>query len=179
MVIVERHVCAVPCASQTTGPALEGVREGPGQFQEVGQGYVICNQTAQSSCAVSEVSLAAPWAAPGLGARTWLGGGVLRPQGRGASLTSVPKKEFSQRGNSRASLFDRKGLRATFAMVHFSCCYVEEVKASKINFNSAEPSISKYYQLLINASIISELFTFFLVLGLETPCVSWLHFMSS
>ena len=51
-------------------------------------------------------------------------------------------------------------------MVHFSSHYVEEVKASKINFNSTEPSISKYYQLLINASIISELFTFFLVLGL-------------
>lgn len=39
----------------------------------------------------------------GLGARTWLGGGVPRPQGTGASFTSVPKKEFSQRGNSRAS----------------------------------------------------------------------------
>lgn len=109
---------------------------------------------------------------PGLGARTWLGGGVLRPQGRSASLTSVPKKEFSQRGNSRASLFDRKGLWATFAMVHFSSCYDEEVKANKINFNSAEPSISKYYQLLIDASIISELFTLFLVLGLWNPvCV--------
>ena len=51
-------------------------------------------------------------------------------------------------------------------MVNFSSCYVEEVKPSKINFNSTEPSISKYYQLLISAGIISELFTFFLVLSL-------------
>ena len=53
--------------SQTTGPALEGVREGPGRFQEVGQGYIICNKTAQSSRTVSEISLAALWAASWLG----------------------------------------------------------------------------------------------------------------
>ena len=51
---VPRHV-----PSQTTGPALEGVRQGPRQFQEMGQGYIICNKTSQSSRAVSEVSLAA------------------------------------------------------------------------------------------------------------------------
>lgn len=65
-----------------------------------------------------------------------------------------------------------RGLWATFAMVHFSSCYDEEVKANKINFNSAEPSISKYYQLPNpDASIISELFTLFLVLGLWKPSV--------
>ena len=53
-----RHV-----PSQTTGPALEGVGQGPRQFQEMGQGYIICNKTSQSNRAVSEVSLAALWAA--------------------------------------------------------------------------------------------------------------------
>lgn len=76
------------------------------------------------------------------------------------------RRNFPREGTLEQALFNRKGLRATFVMVNFSSCYVEEVKPSKINFNSTEPSISKYYQLIIIAGIISELFTFFLVLSL-------------
>lgn len=46
MVIVEPHVCS----SQINGPASEGEREGPRQFQEMVQGYIISKKTTQSSC---------------------------------------------------------------------------------------------------------------------------------
>ena len=105
----------------------------------------------------------------GLGARSRLGGGAPRPWGSGASSTSIKKGELSQSGNSRAALSDRKGLQATCGIVHFLVAMLNKWKQVRLILITLNPVYPKYYPHVINVGIISELFTFFLVLGLWNP----------